>query len=199
MHSEGSGITTFKIYDGNIHMMMPEVLTPAIDLRQIARVKRVSINVINGGGGVVVIREYRGPEANLISTTSGYTLFYQYGVSYTDTWTVWRKCENNVATIRTANANSAVAGLFMSVRYVGDPSYNGIHRVIDTLDSWTFRYALTHSDEAQVNDSAGSVQRLVLWYGNSVSTLVKPTPWVKWGIWIPEGTFPIMKVWVHIQ
>ena len=144
MRFEHQPITTFKIYDG-LFAAGPEVFTPPIYLGQISRISKFSISVLNGRGGTLMIKDYRGPESTRL-TNAGTTIYYQYGTAFAQTDTVYRKCISNVATIRTLSPNSALVGQFMDVRDMSDSSYNGLHKVTSTSSSYIFSYALNHAD-----------------------------------------------------
>ena len=196
MRFEHQPVTTFKIYDG-LFATGPEVFTPPIYLGAISRIGKFSISVVNGRGGTLMIKDYRGPEANRL-TGMGSTIYYQYGTAYAQSDTVYRKCISNVATIRTLNPSSALVGQFMDVRDMGDSSYNGLHKVTSTPSSYIFTYALDHADEAQTDDAAGEVGRVQI-YNGDFSSLIKPMPWVKFGIAVPFGSFFPLRVYIHIH
>ena len=145
-----------------------------------------------------MIKDYRGPESTRL-TNAGTTIYYQYGTAFAQTDTVYRKCISNVATIRTLSPNSALVGQFMDVRDMSDSSYNGLHKVTSTSSSYIFSYALNHADEAQTDDAAGEVGRVVIYNGDFSSAIIKPMPWVKFGVAVPFGSFFPLKVYIHIH
>lgn len=70
--------------------------------------------------------------------------------------TASRAVASNVATIKTATAHNYVTGVQVSIAGMTDQTYNGTH-TITVVDATTFTYSLTHADEAETPDTAGTV------------------------------------------
>lgn len=194
MHKELPSITTIKLFDGSISAGPIQIFGP-FDFTNLMRRRKFSINVITGGGGTIFVTDYRSPERDLLMF--GTTLYYQYGTSHAERASEWRKCESGVATIKAALSSSALVGQFISIKDMSDSSYNGIHKVTNVIDTTTFSFDLNHADEAQTNDSAGKIQRLIVWSGSFPT--IKYLPWAKFGVTCTFGAFSVVKVWINVQ
>ncbi|HBE43697.1 MAG TPA: hypothetical protein DDW27_21385 [Bacteroidales bacterium] len=72
------------------------------------------------------------------------------------TGTASRAVTTNVATIKTASAHGLVTGNSVVVAGMTDATYNGTH-TITRVDNTTFTYSLTHANESETPDTAGTV------------------------------------------
>ena len=70
--------------------------------------------------------------------------------------TVSRAVASNVATIKTATPHRLVTGVQVTMAGMGDATYNGT-KTVTVVDATTFTYSLTHADEAETPDTAGTM------------------------------------------
>ena len=77
--------------------------------------------------------------------------------------TASRAVASNEATIKTAAAHKLVTGVQVTIAGMGDATYNGT-KTVTVVDATTFTYSLTHADEAETPDTAGTA----LLYSNTL-------------------------------
>jgi len=197
MGIEHQPVVTLKIFDGSLENG-DVYWSPPIDLRDMTIKGLFSSHVIRGGSGELAITCFMGPEEGLIIPVQTSSLYLRSWPAFYEQPTIYRKCIDNVATIRTAY--EAFPGLFVLVTGMSDSSYNGIHKITEIIDDWTFSYSLVHPFEAQTTDFAGTV--LGLEYQSRVFSVTKPVPWIQFKIQATAGFgsgFPCAKLWVNIH